>query len=216
VGSDDWYRGPDWDPATQQEFEERLARARGQRPQYLRIKGLGLTDAEDPAVRAAGRTLLLRVLEQHPDEGMSVIAAHHDLGASYAREGDYKEASRHLAESLRLQRERNFSYDTGVALALAEAIVAARWDDRYQEALELLNEHISVRGGLFPIEQFRILLAEARIAERVGDAEVASRNAEHALALLAENKAPFSRHPTVGLIHTDAETFRELERLAAL
>ncbi|MGH9380082.1 MAG: hypothetical protein ACRD2Z_05670 [Thermoanaerobaculia bacterium] len=122
---------------------------------------------------------------------------------------------RSYAESLRLQRARHFSYDTGAALALAEVIVAASWEQRYQEALELLNEFTSARSGLFPVEQFRILLAEARIAERVGDAGVASRNAEQALALLAKNEARFPRHPDVGLIQTGADTFRELEQLAA-
>lgn len=215
MGRDDWFRGPDWDTETREEFEARLGRARGQRPQYLRIKGLGLTEADDPEVREAGRTLLQRVLGEHPDDEMSVIAAHHDLAASYARENHYQGASDHYAESLRLQRACNFSYDTGVALALAEVIVAAQWEDRFQEALELLNEFISVRSGLFPVEQFRILLAEARIAERCNDADVARKNAEQALALLAKNEAPFSRHPGVGVIQTDAETFRELERLAA-
>jgi tetratricopeptide (TPR) repeat protein len=217
VAKDEWYRGPAWDPATREQFEQRLSRARTQRPQYLRIKGYELTHADDPRVWAAGRGLLERVLNEHPDDELWVIDAHHDLGWSLARDGRYAEAAQHYEASLALQRQRGGSIDPGTRLALAKLIVDAGWEQRYQEAVDLLGDFISSRpAGLFPSEQFRVLLVEARIAERVGNPEVAKRDAEQALELLAKNESVIPRHPGVGVIRTDNETFHELERLAAL
>jgi Tetratricopeptide repeat len=131
VAKDDWYRGPAWDPGTREHFEEGLSRARTQRPQYLRIKGCELTQADDPLVWAPGRGLLKRVLNEHPDDELCVIEAHHDLGWSFAREGQYAEAAKHYEASLALQRQRGGSIDPGTRLALAELLVDAGWEQRY-------------------------------------------------------------------------------------
>ena len=214
---EDWFRGQDWDSKTQRQFEDKLSRARVHRAQYLRIKGYELTQASKHEVREAGRQLLRRVLAEHPDEELWVLSAHHDLGSSLAREGAFAEATEHYAQSLAFQRERGPGMDPGTRLALAELIVEAQWAERYQEASDLLSEFLDGRPAcLFPSEQFRVLLAEARMAERLGQEDVAKRDAEHALALLADNRSPFPRHPGVGTIQTDKATFRELERLAAL
>jgi Flp pilus assembly protein TadD len=217
MAKDDWYRGPVWDLATQQRFEQKLSRARTQRAQYLLIKGYELTQADDGSVWAAGRGLLQRVLDEHPDDGLCVIDAHHDLGRSLAREGAYTEAAHHYEESLALQRQRGGGVDPGTRLAVAELIVDAGWEHRYQEAVDLLGDFVSSRrAGLFPIEHFRVLLVEARIAERLGRADIARRDAERALELFAKNESVLPRHPGVGVIRTDKETVRELERLATL
>ena len=123
MAKDDWYRGPIWDLATREQFEQRLSRARTQRAQYLRIKGYELTQADDRSVWAAGRGLLQRVLDAHPDDDLSVIEAHHDLGRSFAREGAYTEAAHHYEQSLALQRQRGGGVDPGTRLTLAELIV---------------------------------------------------------------------------------------------
>jgi tetratricopeptide (TPR) repeat protein len=217
VGKDDWYRGPIWDLATREHFEQKLSRARTQRAQYLRIKGYELTRADDRSVWAAGRGLLQRVLDEHPDDGIWVIDAHHHLGWSFAREGAYTEAAYHYEASLALQRQRGGSVDPGTRLTLAELVVDAGWEHRYQEAVDLLGDFISSRpAGLFPIEHFRVLLVEARIAERLGRGDIARRDAERALELLASNESVLPRHPGVGVIRTGEETVRELERLATL
>lgn len=217
VGRDDWFRGPAWDDGTREAFEGRLERARGQRPQYLRIKGHDLTNAEDARLWPEGRKLLRRVLEEHPDDTYSVISAHRDLAASLAREERYPEAAEEYRRTLDLQRDlTGGSIDTGASLALAEVIVKAGLREHYEEVPELLNAFISSRAGLFPSDQFRILVTEARLAERLDQSDVARRDAVRALELLGENRAPFPRHPGVGLINADESTFRELERLADL
>lgn len=211
MGRDDWYRGPDWDEKTRQEFELRLGRARSQRSQYLRIKGMGLTHAYDPRVWPAGRELLSRVLEEHVDDAVQVLSAHADLAASFAREARYEEAADHYRTALRLQ-DGGINVDTRADLALAELIVAADWEEQFDEALYWLDHYFETNDP-FPSTRFRALLAEAQIADRTGRADDARQFASAALGLLSDNRAPFPRHPDVGLIETDEATFRELERL---
>jgi tetratricopeptide (TPR) repeat protein len=214
VARDDWFRGPEWDAATQKRFEEKLSRARTQRAQYLRIKGYELTQADDRRVWEAGRQLLFRVLNEHPDDRFFVVDAHDDLGRSFAREGQFEKAAAHYEKSLELQKISG--PDPGTRLALAELIVEADWRDRYQQAADLLSEYVESRGLMFPADRFRVLLAEARMAQRLGQTDVARRDAEAALELLTHNKSPLPRHPDVGLIELDPATFRELETLASI
>jgi hypothetical protein len=123
-------------------------------------------------------------------------------------------AAAHYEKSLELQR---FSGpDPGTRLELAELIVNAGWRDRYQQAADLLSEYVESRGVMFPADRFRVLLTEARMAQRLGQKDIARRDAEAALELLAHNKSPLTRHPDAGLIEADPATFRELETLASI
>lgn len=69
------------------DLEEKLARARTQRAQYLRIKGYELS-SDDPTVWPAGRELLRRVVSEHPNDAFNGESALYDLGTSFHRTGD--------------------------------------------------------------------------------------------------------------------------------
>lgn len=212
MARDDWYRGAAWDEEIREDFEARLGRARSGRAQYLYIKGAGLSASDDPEVREAGRALMRRSLEDHPDEVVTVISVHHALGGAYAKDGMYAEASEHYEAALAME-DGGLSVITRSDLELAELIVAAGWQGRFEEARSWLD-HFWKSNDPFPVTRFRAYLTEARIADRLGEADAARENAESALALLTKNRSPFSRHPDIGLIKTDKATFRELERLA--
>lgn len=103
--SDDWYRSPDWDPADQRLFDEKLQRARAwNRPQYRRIKGLALLEAGDDRRRDAGRNLFRRVIDEHPDAVPDLVVVRNALGRSLAREGDLEGAIEQLRTCLDLER----------------------------------------------------------------------------------------------------------------
>jgi tetratricopeptide (TPR) repeat protein len=208
VADDDWFRGPAWDTRTRKRFDEKLGRARSGRSQYLRIKGLGLTEADDPDIRAAGRELLHRVLDEHPDDDLQVQLAHYALAASLQQEGELEPAAKHYRLALTIGR----SDAANAGLALAELITHAHWAPRYDEALELLVDSEALDTP-FPSVLFRWNVTAARLAFRTGNQIDARECAERALQLLAENRAPFPRHPGVGLIETDERTVRELMEL---
>jgi tetratricopeptide (TPR) repeat protein len=214
--ADEWYRSSAWGKADEEQFEEKLRRARPHsRPQYIRLKGLALADSKKRRERRAAADLLRRVIREHSDDELQAAMAWADLGRFYDEEGEHQLA----AEAYRscLDAEAALSgggLHTGSELALAEVIVRAEWEHRYPEALALLDA--ARRAGLtFKVERWRWCIAHARIAARTGQISDAASFARDALALLKDPSPDFARHPDVGLIKSDRKTVRELEGLAA-
>jgi len=211
MAADDWYRGTDWTAEVQEHFENKLGRARrANRAQYLRIKGVELVASPDPAARRAGRDLLRRVVAEYPSDVLQATWAHYDLAASLAEDGDLDEAAEHYSAALAADRP-----DRSAAVGLAEVIVQARWEHRYEEALNLLVGVGSedARAPL-PAVRFRWNLVAARLAERLGKRDDARELAGLALRCLDETQSPFRRHRSVGLATADPRTRRELKKLA--
>jgi uncharacterized protein HemY len=208
---DDWFRSDAWDAQARELFETKLARARSGRAQYLRIKGLALTHTDDPERIQAGRQLLQRVIDEHPEDRLEVSSAHYDLGDSLARHGCYAEAEEHLRACLSLEATVNARHDT--ELRLAEVLIDGHTRS-LDEAWELLNVAGNPRGVLFHAIAWRVEIARARLRARQDDRPAAAMHARNALALLDHNEPQFSRHPNVGLILPDDRTISELKRLA--
>jgi hypothetical protein len=92
-------------------------------------------------------------------------------------------------------------------------IARRRARDRYQRALDVLNEFVSPTALVFPIQEFQYFATLALISAEEGDRKGASRWARNALTA-ATKQAPFSRHPDVGLVGmTDADLQIEVEQL---
>ncbi len=83
--TDDWFRSPHWSAEARDDFEARLARARPyNRAQYMRIKGLALSEAGE---RRGARELWERVLQSTEELATTQQAsALEHLGDSYVRE----------------------------------------------------------------------------------------------------------------------------------
>jgi hypothetical protein len=209
VGRDEWFRGTAWDIRTRELFDEKLIRARKHnRSQYLRIKGLELTRSNQKDVRRAGRDLLRRVLDEHPDDRLQVTLAHSDLADSLAKDGVYAEAATHYRAAMEAS-DRVISH---ADLGLAEVILQAEWTDRYDEAWDALLKSEASRDP-FPATRFRWNLAAARLASRQGETAGAKELAKLALRCLEETESPFARHKDLGLASADRQTIRELQRM---
>lgn len=64
----DWFRAPTWTTEARDTFEQRLRRARASnRPQYLRVQAVTLSESADAHDRQAAIVLLHRLLDQYPD-----------------------------------------------------------------------------------------------------------------------------------------------------
>lgn len=211
VARDDWYRGSAWDERTRELFEEKLSRARPHtRAQYLRIKGLGLTASENDTLRAAGRDLLRRVLDEHPDDELQITLAHSELALSLADDRAFVEAAEHY----RVAMEGPSNVVTHAQLGFAEVVLQAGWVDRYDEALDMLLKDEASHDP-FPARRFRWNLAAARLASRRGHAADATELAKLALRALEETESPFVQHKKLGLASADEQTIQELRRIAA-
>lgn len=206
----DWFRTKDWDEAAREEFERRLGRASVRnRPQYLRIKGLALSDAGQVD---AARELWVRVIREFPGSLDAPAAIEHladmerKLGANEAAEHHYREL---------LDRSPTLNGTSGMAeVSLAELLIERDNAADREEALKLLDLPLR-RGRMLPDQLFRWHVALARAASDMGDRETQQRAARTALRLAREAPPPFPRHPTVGVVHADAALIAWLDDLAA-
>ncbi len=209
---DDWFRSPLWGPEDQEFFEAKLARARPyNRPQYLRIKGLALADANDPVARLGARELFERVIAL--DDGFQATAAQTHLGEWFAQREDPVRAAQLWRATLSEQQRSRGRVDMSTALKLTELVVSEGWSADYGEAVDLL-ERAANDSFLLRDQRWRYLVALARIYSRTGQRAQARETAQHALDLLAITEPEFPRHPDLGDIHTDSTTIDEIRTLA--
>jgi hypothetical protein len=65
--SDEWHRSPDFSDAAMRDFEKRLSKARRyNRPQYLRIKAVSLSDLGSFEADSTAVALLRRIIDEYP------------------------------------------------------------------------------------------------------------------------------------------------------
>ena len=206
----DWFRSAAWDEDARSDFEKRLSRATiGNRPQYLRIKGLALSEAGNDA---AARELWLRVLHEYP-ESFDVNASIEHLADSERRAGMIDAAEEHYRDLISRSPTLNGTSGMG-ELSLAELLIDSDDKARLHEAVELLDRALH-RGTMLPAHRFRWHLALTKAATEMGDRETQQRAARTALGLAANARPPFPRHPTVGTVHADPATIDWLESAAA-
>lgn len=209
--AEEWFRSPDWSPQAQEEFEQRLGRARDfNRSQYLRIKALALVDHGGKAEAKGARELLLRVIEGYPESG-DVVLAYEQLAELDLREGQRSSAKAHYRMALRLAPERHVYGDA--ALRLPELLIEDGGDDQRNEARSLLDA-ITTSDLAFASQRFRYAVARARLARASGNTVEARRYAEDALREAARDTPDFPRHPTVGLVDADRKVLKEMREFA--
>lgn len=215
MADDDWYRGDAWGRKDRERFEAKLARARPEnRPEYLRIKGLSLTESTRKSRQDAGVELLERLLRDHPDAWPPERAgAHSHLARLHLRRGDLARAVDELRKTNALDRGTNV--DHGGRLRLGALLAEhPEFAEHAHEAAELLE--LEESSLLFGSDQFDWAVAQARLASRAGAHDRAAALARGAQWLAAHDEPAAPRHPLVGLIGTpDRAVQRELHVLAS-
>jgi len=149
----------------------------------------------------AGRQLLQRVIDEHPDDAQQVSSAHYSLGDTFARERRDTEAQEHLRACLALEATVSVFHNT--ELRLAEVLIHDNGASSLDEAWELLDVAADQKGVLFHNIAWRIEIVRARLRAHQGDQAAAAAHARNALQLLDHNEPQFNRHPDVGLIIPD-------------
>jgi predicted Zn-dependent protease len=176
--SADWFRGSSWDRLAQEEFERRLNRARStNRPQYLRIKAIGLSDSGQ---LGAAKELLNRVVRDYP-KSLDCRVCLELLGDIARKEGSARDAENKYREVL--QRWPDLNARTGmVEVSLAEVLTERGQRNASDEALGLLDSALKRGTVTFNSQFFRWNIALVRIAGQLGDAETVERAARTALS----------------------------------
>jgi len=208
--ADDWFRSADWSAEAQHDFEARLSRARPyNRAQYLRIKGLALSQAGE---QRGARELWQRVLQSTEELATTQQAsALEHLGDSYVPE-NAATAEDYYRRLLAQHPTLNGTSHT-VEISLAELLIDKGDRASMQEALAALNSFLERGTSQFPSVLFRWHLALISIAQATGEKETVQRAARTALDLASRGPV-FPRHKDVGVVDADAKTLRRLRKLA--
>ena len=208
----EWFRRQTWSATDEAEFETKLARARGQRSQYLHIQALTLAETEDPALADPAIALANRQLQEDP-EGVfrtQVLCTIARASASTADVAGAVDAYRRAAKAEEEGGVRCCAY-----LQFAWFAVNRNLTELYKEVLSIMDSSMKDSDLVFPAAQYKYFGALALISEELGDSENAGRMARNALEAAVKRRSPFDRHPSVGLVeNTDTAIHREIERLA--
>lgn len=134
VGSDDWYRGADWDEEARAFFEKKIARARYQKPFYLWVKA----EAIAPEHPDDAEALFERSLEADVEgnERARALTARARARARRAMAGGSLDD---LAEAARFETMGNSGLITTARWDYAALVGMRRERSRYREALKFLG-----------------------------------------------------------------------------
>ena len=190
MGSDDWYRNAEWNPAVSAEFEARLSRAR-RKEQYLRIQACTLAGS-NPGV---AHSLLDRYFEL-PDQS-DAAQAHVDRATAFLAPQRIEEALQ--AYERALAREAEFPHMLTQAYIEFPFVVATRAiQPRIPRALEILEQH--KHRLMFAVDHFKWNAAHALIASILEQPDVPYQYAKAALDAAERVHSGFQFHPKVGLV----------------
>ena len=209
----EWYRRTDWSAEVESDFEARLARSRGQRPQYLCIQGLELINAGGEQRIRKGLELIERYLSTYAD--------HFDRGPAHKARakgliglGDVDGAFEAYRMSCQTQRLRP-NIGTDAYLDFGFLAITRKRQDLYAEAERLLDEFGGRGSAPFPVQQYKHYAVRAVVSDWRGERGAARSYARLALEAASKKTSGFRYHADLGLVtHTDTLLHVELTRLA--
>jgi tetratricopeptide (TPR) repeat protein len=187
---DDWFRNRSWNQDIEQQFFEKLKRAR-QKGQYLRIQASMLSHS-------------------HPQVTLELLEHYFSIP------NDFDQAQAHVdrAEALlalRRDEEAINSYEAALVreaeypklltqayLDLPWLIVSRGMQGRYGRALQILEAHES--RLMFRVDRFRWNAARCLIAASQQDLSAAQSFARRALEAASDGHSGFRYHPKVGIV----------------
>jgi tetratricopeptide (TPR) repeat protein len=208
----EWFSRTTWSDADRQEFDARLRRSRGDgsKAQYLRIQAVHLAEAglHVPAVE-----LLDRMLSDFPDT-LQLAQAHSQKANSLAKLGKIEQAIHEFRTALQAQRDFP-NFRTNAWLNFGWFVLENNLTDLFAEISNVMQEFWDESGMEFPLSAYRYLVIQSLLADDRGDTLGATEFARRALSEAQKDHSGFRRHPNVGLVGIERNTFASrLEALA--
>ena len=193
MSSDDWFRNSTWNDEVAGQFEAKLARARHQKRQYLRIQA-SILSKRQPRVAL----MLLERYFAFGDDHFDLAQAYVDQANAHLALDEVEAAMASFEKAI--ERERVFrNLRTTAATEFPYLIAVHDLAARFVQALEIRASDESLLR--FPVDRFRHHAARALICERTGAGD-AREEAREALRAAAEEHSGLARHPRVGLVST--------------
>lgn len=206
---DDWFRNSSWDTETEAAFNERLARARKQKPQYLVIQAVHLTNSH-PQVA-------LELIERYfaLEDVFHVSRALSAKATAHMALGDVDSALDTLKQAIKWEQDHR-GMQTQPELEFGRIVACEQRREEYVYAVAALERDPSC-GGPFATGRFLWYGAMALMASDLGDDKQAQQLAKEALSAASEQQSPFPRHTRVGLVSNLDDSFsRQVMELVTL
>ena len=212
---DAWFRSADWDTRAQAEFETRVARAKAHyRVQYRRIKAIALLNSGNAVKAAAGREILLSIVNSGDVPQFERVSALSLLGAHLHDIGELDEAEGYLRRALEMTGANRSGTNGLEAVRLAEILLARGGTSDLAEAQTLLERHAD-DPPIFVASRFRMAFAATRVALARGQREEAIDWARAALTYAEAKHSGLANHPKLLLAKVDRATRKWLESVAS-
>jgi tetratricopeptide (TPR) repeat protein len=208
----EWFRKETWSPDDAADFERRLARARGQRTQYLKLQAWHLAGTKKPSLAVPAIELAKRYLQEDPG-GLFEGEAHLIIAEANATLGESESALQAYRAAVEVESTKQ-SMRHCAYLHYAWYAATNGMSDEFANVLKAM-EQMDKADLIFPINQYKYFGSLAMISEAFGDLENARRMARNALEAEVKD-GPFSRHKDAGIVrHIDASVQMRLRRVAA-
>lgn len=208
MGRDDWYRNSDWSAEAEEAFRTKLSRARGQKPQYIKIQAGYLSESHP--------TVALSLIEEYfqTDDDVFIPDAHCIQAEAYRALGRTQDAVGALRAALDWE-ESHPDLITTARIDYPKLVVLERLLEEYDYALEILTTRFSSSDHSFPNMRYTWNGCCALIAFEKGEISEAKQFAQRALRAAAEIESPFRHHRSVGVVKDAADEFgRRIKRVA--
>lgn len=169
----DWYRKTSWNENDEKDFFEKLKRARNySRPQYLRIQAITLISTENQNLLKVAENLLVKILEDYPEEKFEKSLTFNSLGNIYKQRNELEKAREFYRKSLNFEKEYP-NVKTDSYLQFAELTIKLQKLSEYDYVRSLLEPEIS--ESLFPIEKYKGFTILSIINSQNGNLEKAKK-----------------------------------------
>jgi tetratricopeptide (TPR) repeat protein len=194
----EWYRRKSWTKDDETEFFQKLARARKERrAQYLKIQALELIETNDIALVNIAETLLLKLLNDYPEDKLERSSALHTLGNIYRLRQNFDKSISYYKQAIEF--ENIFpNVQTNAYLDLSELIVKSKKLDLYDLAEKSILERVN--GLAFPLDKYKaysILSIINRYKNNDSDAKYYANLADKNADLTSSG---FQYHKNLGIV----------------
>ena len=209
----DWYRKTSWGKEDQQDFEERLARSRSQRTQYIKIQASYLEGTKKRKLALPAIQLVDQYLEEDPG-GFFEVQAYLIRARALVTLKDFEGAVASYQKAVKLEAASSGGNRSCAYLDYALFVARNNLHDCFEDVHEAL-EQMEEMDLIFPVSQLKFFGSLAIFLDRSGDSVEAKRMASMALSAI-EKPSPFSRHPEAGVVQgVDGKFLKRLCKIAA-
>jgi hypothetical protein len=209
---DSWYRKTSWSPADATEFEQRLARSRTQRAQYLHIQAWHLAETGKARFAAPAIELANRCLREDL-QGFFVVSTHLTIAEANSTLGRKDQALTAYRAAVSAEAKKR-GMRCCAYLSYAWFVITHGMADEFGDVLKAME---SMEDGdlILPIAQYKFFASLAIISHELGDIDNARRMARNALQA-ESSAAPFARHRDFGIVkNIDKSIQGRIRKLAA-